>query len=454
MPSVLRAWSDRLQRESAQWTNAEAGGVPVEVMVELSNLLESDPWFNLHALVSDDYVRAFAALARERLANNRRVYLEFSNEVWNGAFRAGEWAQANADQLWPDTPDRYGARMNWFAKRSVEVCGLWKSVWGDQAERVQCTIGAQAANSWVSEFHLLACPMWRDDPRNPNPGVSCGAQLDAIAVAPYFGGYIGEPGNESALLALTGMPDGGVEAVLSELRHGGLLPNSPPGGALAQARQWMHAQADVAARHGLALLGYEGGQHIAGTGGMEHRPELTKLFRAVNRAPEMRQLYTDYLSDWRDSGGTMLALYRATGPANKWGSWGIRESLAQRVAPKRSAVLNFNAVNPCWWEGCGVGLATEFADADGDGIVDIVDNCQRVFNPDQRDTDGDGFGNACDADLNNSGFVDLQDFKRFKTVFNTNDADADFDGNGWVDLNDLARFTQLFLKLPGPAGKP
>jgi hypothetical protein len=35
-------------------------------------------------------------------------------------------------------------------------------------------------------------------------------------------------------------------------------------------------------------------------------------------------------------------------------------------------------------------------DADGDGIVDSVDNCPQVINPDQEDYNGDGVGDACD----------------------------------------------------------
>ena len=37
------------------------------------------------------------------------------------------------------------------------------------------------------------------------------------------------------------------------------------------------------------------------------------------------------------------------------------------------------------------------ADTDGDGVIDIVDNCPLVLNPDQSDADGDHVGDACDG---------------------------------------------------------
>lgn len=36
-------------------------------------------------------------------------------------------------------------------------------------------------------------------------------------------------------------------------------------------------------------------------------------------------------------------------------------------------------------------------DSDGDGIEDGADNCPRSYNPDQKDTDLDGVGDACDV---------------------------------------------------------
>src|SRR5262249_58151326 len=37
-------------------------------------------------------------------------------------------------------------------------------------------------------------------------------------------------------------------------------------------------------------------------------------------------------------------------------------------------------------------------DSDQDGVVDCIDNCRLVANPDQSDSDGDGTGDACDLD--------------------------------------------------------
>lgn len=51
------------------------------------------------------------------------------------------------------------------------------------------------------------------------------------------------------------------------------------------------------------------------------------------------------------------------------------------------------------------------ADTDGDGIVDLCDNCPGVANPDQDDGDGDGIGDACDDlfDSDGDGVADVED---------------------------------------------
>jgi photosystem II stability/assembly factor-like uncharacterized protein len=90
-------------------------------------------------------------------------------------------------------------------------------------------------------------------------------------------------------------------------------------------------------------------------------------------------------------------------------------------------------------------------DTDNDGITDDIDNCIQTPNPDQRDSNNDGYGNLCDADLDNNGTVSFADLRLFRSAFATNNQDADFDGNGSVSFGDLAIFKASFGKPPGPA---
>lgn len=91
-------------------------------------------------------------------------------------------------------------------------------------------------------------------------------------------------------------------------------------------------------------------------------------------------------------------------------------------------------------------------DSDADGIADKADNCLNLANADQRDSNGDGYGNLCDADLNNDNIVNNADLAMFKAAFGSSNADADLDGNGVVNNVDLGRFKALFGKQPGPSG--
>jgi hypothetical protein len=91
-------------------------------------------------------------------------------------------------------------------------------------------------------------------------------------------------------------------------------------------------------------------------------------------------------------------------------------------------------------------------DSDGDGFADSLDNCTLEANPDQRDTNDDGFGNRCDPDLDDDGIVDFADLGLLKGAFFGSDPDADFDGDGRVDFADLGIMKAYFFGPPGPSG--
>jgi Ca2+-binding RTX toxin-like protein len=96
---------------------------------------------------------------------------------------------------------------------------------------------------------------------------------------------------------------------------------------------------------------------------------------------------------------------------------------SQEISPDDTDIAN-NGID----ENCD-GFDTTGPDADADGIIDAEDNCPTVPNFEQFDTDGDGLGDACDADDDNDGVPDVSD----NCPFDVNPDQADYDGDGAGD---------------------
>lgn len=84
-------------------------------------------------------------------------------------------------------------------------------------------------------------------------------------------------------------------------------------------------------------------------------------------------------------------------------------------------------------------LNTCSIDTDGDGILDVNDNCPNTPNPDQLNTDGDAQGDVCDADDDNDGIADVNDCApldrlKWQTAFVYIDNDMDGFINGITSL--------------------
>lgn len=304
--SSLVQWSQRPKPTDARYTTD--AGVPVEVMVDLANTRGVHPWFCIPHQADDTFVRQFATVVRDRLDKRLKVYIEYSNEVWNFGFQQAHWAQDQGNAL--NLGDPPGSRF--YSQRAVAIFKIWEDVFGGR-DRLVRVLASQSANAWLSEQIVS----WQDAYK----------YADALAVAPYFGNDYGDPANADKTSGMT--TDQLIAGLQNELN--------------GTNRQRMLDQAAVARKYGLQLVAYEGGQHLVGYGGAENNDTLTQLFLATNRDARMADLYRQHLQNWAAAGGGLYVAYAYVYAPGKWGSWGALEYQDQPSsdAPKYRALVDF-----------------------------------------------------------------------------------------------------------------
>jgi hypothetical protein len=166
-------WSQRTRDQANQYSIET--GVPIEQQLRLVNQTNGDLWLNMPAHADDDYVTKFAQAALYGIdgAGNpytspqvspvvppvpadRKIYVEYANEAWNGIFEGFDYItqQATAAGLHPNGLNQDFAKQ-WAieARRDFDI---WKNVFGaaEQHDRVRRVAAIQTANRFVSPLFL------------------------------------------------------------------------------------------------------------------------------------------------------------------------------------------------------------------------------------------------------------------------------------------------------------
>ncbi len=334
------SWNTRAKPTTAHYTSTT--GVPIETMVDLANQTHSVPWFNIPHKANDAYIHNFANLVKAKLAPNKRVYIELSNEVWNGLYTATHYAYAQARLLWPSAYPKMnpGTRkllmgINWYGKRSTEMCDIWKRSFGAQKHRVVCVLSTYASSQRFGR-ELLDCPLWKKG--------ECGRKADAFAVGPYFGDYMARIENRNMINAWANQGDGGMNSIFKEIFQGGLVKDQFPGGAIDRAVQVrIKPNVALAKEYGLPLIAYEGGQHLLRVDPPHtvKSQKLLDMFVRANRDPRMKTAYIRYLQAWRNNGGKLMVPFYGIGETDSRNFFSMLEHVGQPTSPKYQAFMQY-----------------------------------------------------------------------------------------------------------------
>lgn len=303
--SRLQTWSQRPIISDSVYSRA---GVPLELLCDLANRLEADAWFCVPHAADDDFVRKMAKCLKQNLNQKSKIYLEYSNEVWNGQFEQNRFAAEKGIAL-KFAQQPWEAAWKYTAYRSVQIFAIFEKEF-DGVSRLVRVLPSQAANAYVSRQILEFQEAYK--------------QADALAIAPYMSYNIP---NETADQVI----ESGLSGILQYLDSK----------ALPECIRWMQEQKKTADDYNLKLVAYEAGQHCVGLWGANDKEELNQLLYAANRSTKMGELYEKYFDAWKRIGGDSLCCFSSVGKWSKYGSWGLIEYLDEdpNAIPKCQRVL-------------------------------------------------------------------------------------------------------------------
>lgn len=119
-------WSKRTMPSSPRWSVAE--GVPWEVHAWLANKLQCNLWvcipFQDDPVLQELYVQGMAGCLRDELDPNLDIYVEYSNEMWNGGFTTNMYLECVH-------PNDLPAQRLLAAQLAEEAFRDWCDVWND-----------------------------------------------------------------------------------------------------------------------------------------------------------------------------------------------------------------------------------------------------------------------------------------------------------------------------------
>lgn len=284
--------------------------MPWERAIQLANLTGSDMWINIPLNASPDYVTNLARLIKKTLAVNLKVYVEYSNEVWNSGFVALNYNKdaalaalsASNKTTKIDYDGKTAPTYQWvlayryYAERSMQISELFRAEFPDQMmSRIRPVLAWRAAGGAgdVDDMFNFLQEAYGKLPSN---------YFYAYAGAPYY-----NLGDKQTVDGLT------TDAVLTAMEA--RIPKVP-------TSYQYERNAATAKKYGMDFISYEGGPDTMGAGSLESKA-------AANRSPRMLDMCKTYLDDWSKSGGGLFMWFHSG--AGTWntsaGSWALAESM-------------------------------------------------------------------------------------------------------------------------------
>jgi hypothetical protein len=324
-------WS--LRRTPDYASQAAAGpqqGMAWEYAIQFWNETNTDAWVNIPYTADANYVTQLATLLKNNLAPSHKIYVEWSNEVWNGAYpypananKDAATAEATAnpnipidfDGVYPTRDsDGWSLAPRRIADKTVWVSNIFRQVFGDDQmmTRVRPVLMSQLGNtfSWL------------------------GSELDFIEDYYDSATYQATPHPVSYFIYGAGgsayqspdMSQGAATTVDS-------IFNTMP----LNYNQYLQDDMNWVAAFGLQRIAYEGGPSLDNLTANQSVP--ASVLQAAWSDPRMRTEVVQNQNTWSADGGGLLMYFASTGDYH----WGFTNDPFNLNTQKLNAIDDLNA---------------------------------------------------------------------------------------------------------------
>ena len=284
-----KSWADRNPE-----TNPNQSQMSVYWMVDLCNRLNADMWLCVPELADSSWWAGAAGLIHAKLKPTLKIYVEYSNEVWNNGFTAYHTALSrgadlnlwfrNDDKTKSYAKDRCAARYQTYI--STQIWKKFVTEFGVDQKRVIKVLSGQTSNDWLNATLLHAVT---DSTINKT-----GLQPDFFSIASYFGQEIKKGDKDKLKLLKKDIPELQKKIIRTENVINGTCNE-----------KWY--EQTPCKLSNMKLICYEGGQHLlAGADSVSANPEIYRIYRDYLKVIEkhFQGVYCHYVhcGVWENNG--------------------------------------------------------------------------------------------------------------------------------------------------------
>ena len=285
-----------------------ASGLAYEWMIDLCNRYDKNCWICLPSSADDNYIRQLAILCKKNLNPSLKLYLEYSNEVWNYGFQQYFYAEEMGQKtteigLTEDTKFDGNYSANYYVYRSFQMFDIFEEIYGIENMGTQCIrVIATSGNTAIFDAAYNNV-FYSKDVYNKND-----QRADYLAVAPYVGAGLD-----------------GFDVDIEYKFHDAID---------STLDSYVKSCYNLAKKYGLPLIAYEGGQH---------------LLLGANAWSANQNIYNQYIymlnkfAPYFD----LYCHYCLTGAWGSGGAWGANSHTGQDLseAPKLRALYDWIAAD-------------------------------------------------------------------------------------------------------------